>query len=366
MIIQKANPLNSGDLFSLIQTHKQKNGDYSAQLANNIIQPSRISTGIFALDFALLGGIPLNRTTSIIGEKHSGKSMLSNKLIANVQRQFPDQVPAIVDLEGSFEPNWAELLGVDLSRLNIISANSGEHASDIIDMLLQAKECSLVIVDSVAAMTPLKELDGSAEDKLQMGLHAKLMNATCKKTNNSMIQASMKRHKVALVFINQIRMSMSAYGDPRVTPGGKAVGFYSSIEFFIKNKEKIERNDIGFEVPIENEHSFQIVKNKLNGGIRAGEFLLVREDRSSENLFVGDVDDAKTMISVAKKFNIYSGGASKWRLELNGKVREYRKAEEFAKDLNIDKDYKAELRLALLREQAKYLKMSNDFIGRLK
>jgi recombination protein RecA len=345
---------------------KKRYGDASIRLASNVYQPDRISTGVFTLDFALLGGIPHNRISMIVGERHAGKSMLANMIIANAQRQYPEQTPVLLDVEGTFESTWAEKLGVDLERLPTISCETGEMGVDVGDAIIQSAETSLLVVDSLAALVPMKEVESSAEDA-HVGLQARLIGSFIRRLTSGLIKERKRGHYVTVLFLNQFRTKIGVtYGDPRTIPGGKALEFATSVQVIIKNKEKSGSTAEGIDTMLANEHAFTVTKNKLNNGPRTGEFVLVREPDEESGLLPGDVDDASTVLAFAKKFNLYTGSGQKWTLDFGDQSKyTFGKAKDAIQMLREDKEMYRGLRTHILRLQAAKLGMTDEFISRI-
>ena len=358
---------NDSELDETLKAIQKRYGEHTVMLGSRVPQPDRISTGVFTLDFALLGGIPHNRTSMFVGERHSGKSMMASLVAANVQRAYPDHTPVVLDVEGTFEGTWAEKLGVDLDRLLIVPCESGEMAVDAGDALISSLDTSLLIVDSVAAITPMKEIDASAEDNF-VGLQARLMSNFVRRLTNVLIKERRRRHYVSVLFLNQFRSKIggfAGYGEPRSIPGGKALEYCTSVQLIIKNKENKGKDSAGFETMTHNEHAFTITKNKLNGGPRTGEFVVIREDDEEEGLYAGMVDDASTVLSFAKKFGLYTGGGSSWKLDFQDYNLKFGKARDAIQVLREDPDIYWDLRTHIIRLQAAKQKMKQEFIERI-
>lgn len=183
---------------------RSKFGSNAAVPASSVPQPERISTGSFMLDFATLGGIPHNRISMFVGERHSGKSTMADKVAGNAQRQYPDQRVVKIDVEGTHDSTWAEKNGVDTDELILAQPETGEAACDMVDALVRTREVSLVIVDSIAALTPFKEIEGSAEDA-HVGLQARLVGSMIRKATSALIAERNRGHLVTILFINQFR-----------------------------------------------------------------------------------------------------------------------------------------------------------------
>lgn len=339
-------------------------GKNVATKASEDHQPDRISTGVFMLDLATLGGIPHNRITMIVGERHAGKTMMSDMITANAQRQYPDQQVVKIDVEGTHESVWAEKLGVDTKALHLIRPETGEAAVDIADAMVRTKEVSLIIVDSIAALTPMKEVDASAEDS-HVGLQSRLVGGMIRKVSAGLIAERNRGHFVTVLFLNQFRSKVGVvYGDPRSIPGGKALEFATSLQLIIKNKEHMGKDAFGVDTVGENEHSFDIKKNKLNSGPREGEFRVRRIADEATGLSEGEVDDASTMLAYAKKFGVYTGAGSRWVLDFKEDRHEFRGLGHAVSSIYADRDLYWRLRCFLIQEQARHLGMPDSFLER--
>lgn len=357
----------TGEIADTLAQVSKRYGDTVVRKAREVRQPDRISTGSFMLDFALLGGIPVGRISMVIGSKHSGKSMIASKIIGNAQRKYPDATPVLIDVEKTFEPTWAEKLGVDIAKLPVVEADTGEMAVDLADAFLQSRETSLIVIDSLAALVPNKEAEASAEDSF-VGLQSRLIGSMCRKLNSGLIKERMRGHDVTVLFINQYRTKIGVmYGDPRTAPGGHAVEHFPSLIWQMKNKEKMGKDeDYEVESVLENEHAFKIEKNKMNDGPRTGEFRLVRAPRDVEHLRTGEIDDSKTLLAFAKKFGVYSGGGKYWKLEFAKQSHQFDSAAEAAIFLNQNRAVYRSLYAYLIREQAKHLGMPEEFLRTFK
>lgn len=355
------------ELPDMIKEIGSRYGAHVVTNANETVQPLRISTGVFLLDFCLLGGIPVSRGTMLLGRKHSGKTTLACLIAANAQLTFPEQRVVVMDIEGTFDTVWASKLGVDLSTLLLVQPESGEAACDIVDGLVRTKEVSMVIVDSVAALSPMKEIEGSSEDA-NVGLQARLMGTLLRKTTAGMIAERHRGHFVTPVYINQYRAKIGGgtggfTGEPLMVPGGHALGFANSVEIKVTNWEKT-RTVKGMDILSHNEHTFKIEKNKLNGGMRSGEFRLIRSYDEKLGLDEGALDDGATLLAFAKTFGAYSGGGSSWTLHFWDEERKFRGVEDAITTLYQDGDLYGKLRNYLIWENAKFCGMSDDFLAR--
>ncbi len=221
-----------------------------------------ISTGSLALDVALgIGGLPKGRVTEVYGPESSGKTTLTLQVIAECQKQ--GGTAAFVDAEHALDPVYAEKIGVDVDDLLISQPDTGEQALEITDMLVRSGAVSIVVVDSVAALTPRAEIEGDMGDS-HMGLQARLMSQALRK-----LTANIKRSNTMVVFINQIRMKLGVmFGNPETTTGGNALKFYASVRLDIRRVGAIKVRD---EI-LGNETRVKVVKNKLAPPFKKADF----------------------------------------------------------------------------------------------
>ena len=212
-----------------------------------------ISTGSLSLDIALgVGGIPKGRVVEIYGPESSGKTTLTLHCVAEAQKA--GGTCAFVDAEHALDPGYAEKLGVDMDELLVSQPDTGEQALEITDMLVRSGAVDLVVVDSVAALTPKAEIEGDMGDS-HVGLQARLMSQALRK-----LTANIKKSNCIVVFINQIRMKIGVmFGSPETTTGGNALKFYASVRLDIRRIGSIKRGD---EV-VGNETKVKVVKNKV-------------------------------------------------------------------------------------------------------
>ena len=212
-----------------------------------------ISTGSINLDIALgIGGVPKGRVVEIYGPESSGKTTLTLHIVAESQKQ--GGTAAFVDAEHALDPQYAEKLGVNVDELLVSQPDTGEQALEITDMLVRSGAVDVVVIDSVAALTPKAEIDGDMGDT-HVGLQARLMSQALRK-----LTANIKRSNCVVIFINQIRMKIGVmFGNPETTTGGNALKFYSSVRLDIRRTGAIKKGD---EV-IGNETKVKVVKNKV-------------------------------------------------------------------------------------------------------
>ncbi|MEX2354033.1 MAG: recombinase RecA [Gammaproteobacteria bacterium] len=212
-----------------------------------------VSTGSLGLDIALgIGGFPRGRVVEIYGPESSGKTTLALHAAAEIQKA--GGTAAFVDAEHALDPKYAEKLGVEIEELLISQPDTGEQALEITDMLVRSSAVDLVIIDSVAALTPKAEIEGDMGDS-HMGLQARLMSQALRK-----LTANIKRSNTLVIFINQIRMKIGVmFGNPETTTGGNALKFYASVRLDIRRIGAIKKGD---EI-VGNETRVKVVKNKV-------------------------------------------------------------------------------------------------------
>jgi len=212
-----------------------------------------VSTGSLGLDIALgVGGLPRGRVVEIYGPESSGKTTLALQVIAEIQKT--GGTAAFIDAEHALDPNYAGKLGVDVDNLLVSQPDTGEQALEIVDMLVRSGSVDVVVIDSVAALTPKAEIEGEMGDS-HMGLQARLMSQALRK-----LTGSINRTNTLVIFINQIRMKIGVmFGSPETTTGGNALKFYASVRLDIRRIGAIKKGD---EI-IGNETKVKVVKNKV-------------------------------------------------------------------------------------------------------
>ncbi len=327
---KKAEPRSSGDLSSTIKMIQSKFGEGAIMKLGE--QPKVdigvIPTGSIGLDHALgVGGLPRGRIVEIFGPESSGKTTLTLHVIAEAQKQ--GGICAFIDAEHAMDPEYARKLGVNIDELLISQPDTGEQALEIAETLVRSGKIDVIIIDSVAALTPKDEIEG------EMGAHhvgkqARLMSQALRK-----LTALVSKTKTVVIFINQIRMQIGVmFGNPETTPGGKALKFYTSVRIDIRTIAKIKKGDdvVGSRTRV------KVVKNKVAAPFKQTEFdIIYNEGISAEG----------EMLALGEKFGLIekSGASFSYRSSKGEKTpigRGYDAARTFLRD-KANKSVRSEL-----------------------
>jgi recombination protein RecA len=272
-----------------------------------------VSTGSIGLDVALgIGGVPKGRVVEIYGPEASGKTTLTLQIIAEAQKI--GGTAAFVDAEHALDPTYAEKLGVNVDELLVSQPDTGEQALEITDMLVRSGAVDVIVIDSVAALTPKAEIEGEMGDS-HMGLQARLMSQALRK-----LTANIKRSNAMVVFINQIRMKIGVmFGNPETTTGGNALKFYASVRLDIRRIGAIKKGD---EI-IGNQTRVKVVKNKVSPPFKMAEFEILYGHGISREGEIIDIGVQQGLIDKAGSWYSYGDDRIGQGKE---NVREYLKA----------------------------------------
>ena len=256
-----------------------------------------VSTGSLGLDIALgVGGLPRGRVVEIYGPESSGKTTMTLQAIASCQRA--GGTAAFIDAEHALDPTYAEKLGVKVDDLLVSQPDTGEQALEIADMLVRSGAVDMVVVDSVAALTPKAEIEGEMGDS-HVGLHARLMSQALRK-----LTANIKKSGTLVIFINQIRMKIGVmFGSPETTTGGNALKFYASVRLDIRRIGAVKRGDeiIGSETRV------KVVKNKVAPPFRQCEFEILYGEGTSREGEIIELGVAQNLIDKSGAWYSYNG-----------------------------------------------------------
>ena len=273
-----------------VKALKERFGDGSIMKLGEVakVDVDVIPTGSLSLDLALgVGGVPKGRVIEIYGPESSGKTTLALHIIAEAQKR--GGLAAFVDAEHALDPEYAKKIGVRVNDLLISQPDNGEQALEIVESLVRSNACDVIVVDSVAALTPRAEIEGEMGDQ-HMGLQARLMSQALRKLN-----AIAAKSNTAVIFINQLRMKIGVFfGNPETQPGGMALKFYSSVRLDVRRNAQITKGDdvVGNRVTV------KVVKNKVAAPFKIAEFDIMYNEGISKE---GDIINCGLKYGVLSK-----------------------------------------------------------------
>lgn len=340
-----------GNLDIVINEINKKFGVGTIRSANEFIRLDRVSTGVFAIDVEIGGGIPKGRVVIFAGNESTGKTTVAKLTIAQFQNTCKNCLSIVdtcscgdtkphkavfVDIEGAFDSNWFAKLGGNLDELLLLQPEFAEQAVDIVEALIRTGEVDIIVVDSIAMLSPSAEIEKSAEDFL-VGAHARLTNRMMRSIQASLNSLGMStKHKPAIVLINQFRTNVGVmYGNPDVFPGGRGQKFASSItlKFTARPSERVFDSETkkkkGDEAPVGIGIRFLTEKNKTFLPLRAGSFVLYIADAPELGAVKGSVDTVDQVIQYGVKYGIIDksggwftivSGIPEWDQQYHGKT----------------------------------------------
>ena len=308
---------------ALSQIEKQFGKNTVMRLGDNTVQAvEAVSTGSLTLDIALgIGGLPKGRIIEIYGPESSGKTTMTLQAIAECQKA--GGTCAFIDAEHALDPQYARKLGVDIDNLLVSQPDNGEQALEIADMLVRSGAIDMIVVDSVAALTPRAEIEGEMGDS-HMGLQARLMSQALRK-----ITGNAKRSNCMVIFINQIRMKIGVmFGSPETTTGGNALKFYASIRLDIRRIGQVKEGDeiVGSETRV------KVVKNKMAPPFREAIFQIMYGKGVNHLAELVDLSVAQELVQKAGAWYSYQG--NKIGQGKNNVIRHLEENPELAIDLD--------------------------------
>ena len=299
--------MNKDKINELINEIRDKHGKDSVFTANEIknLKIKRISTGSFALDLEIGSGIPRGRMTEFFGDLGSGKTSITLKTIAEAQKN--GDVCALIDSEGTYDPDWAKKLGVNVNSLIVSRNDSGNKNLAIAEDLVRSGQCGVLVVDSIAAILPDQEQDKTIEDDETMGRRAMLINRFVRRMHSALNNQKDNDRQCAIILINQIRETFKSFGDPTTTPGGLGLRFGTSLRVRFWRGDLIRPAE--GKPPVAIEVKFKVPKNKVWIPFREGMFHFYFADGAG--MGQGEIDNIESLINYGRIAGVIKDGESK-------------------------------------------------------
>lgn len=316
------------DLQELENVATKNHGEGTIQVGNVMPLTNHIPSGVFILDFALLGGFAQGYVSMVYGYESCGKTTRLLALIGEFQKKNPVAWVGWIDTEGMYDPIWAEKNGVDTSRLLVSSPNYGELAVDIFEDMQSRESISLIIIDSIPHIVPVEVVEKSAEDHT-MASHPRLMGKFCSKLTMGSNAERKKGHWVTVILVNQWRSKVGfVMGDPRTLPGGRQLNHIPTTKVELKKKKThLGKDKFGNECSDFDECSFKLDKVKHGQSIRTGEYQMYLNPNNDLGIPEGGVDNISPVTVFGKKMGFITGGGASWKLLTQNKEE----SEEFTK-----------------------------------
>jgi recombination protein RecA len=289
----------------MVSASQKEMGKDVASYGGKLIEASRIPTGLFPFDLATGGGFPRGKVTIIYGPESSNKTNMALLAVANHQHLYPDKTCIFIDVERSFNPDWAAALGVDIDKLVVAVPSFAEQVVDMVESFLYAEDCGIVIIDSLAAMVTTSEANSSA-DKAVVGGAGLVIGKLVRKTTLALGEAEKAGRQPTLIYINQTRYKIGVmFGDPETMPGGNAPRFQAALWVRVYGKN-VTDSKISKIMPIAKDVTFSIKKHKVPILAASGKYTMVTVPHKDYR--IGDTEDFNTISSYLKSFGMFHKG----------------------------------------------------------
>lgn len=325
----------------LLKAFQKDLGKEIGSFGGKLKQADRVPTGVFELDLALGGGIPRGKCTMIYGPESSSKTNLAYLAIANNQKLRPHETNAFIDVEHAWDPVWAKQLGVDVEKVAVIEPDFAEQVVDIVESLLMADDCGVVVIDSLAALMTTAEAEAGAE-RANVGGAAVVIGKLYRKTTQALRQAEKRGRQPTLIYINQIIYKIGVmYGNPETVPGGKKPFYQSSIILRVYGKNIVDKK-ISQALPVGKEVNYTITKFKVPILRLAGTFTMTMMAHSG--LRIGQSDDFNSIKTYLTAFGMWEKDKKGWKIV--GDV--YPLQDDFKTKIYGDHQFGTEIRQAII------------------